>query len=333
MDENMNVVTDEQMADQPDVDIGDIDLSNFNSDLYTPQEATGGSQDAFDDDGNDLPAEGEKDAQNGVQDATQGDKAQPEDKPSEAEPKPDGDDQSGEQPKEPFSLKIKYLGEEKELTEEEARTLAQKGMDYDRQRQKAETLSQEVQSLRARVAQLEEYEAFLKDLADPQALTIDDLIIETRAEVLARQQGIDVDTARARVRARYQERAAAKAAQNVSKPQDPEAEAEARRKADIEAFLREYGHVKPEDIPQEVWDKVREGATLVDAYRSYEIAQLKAENQRLKQEMAEAEKRHKEEIEAERRNIANAKLSTGSQATAGERVASDPWLDDWYSSD
>ena len=100
-------------------------------------------------------------------------------------------------------------------------------MDYDRQRQKSETLSQEVQSLRARVAQLEEYEAFLKELADPQALTIEDLMIETRAEVLARQQGIDVDTARARVRARYQERAAAKAAQNVSKPQDPEAEAEA----------------------------------------------------------------------------------------------------------
>ncbi len=82
-----------------------------------------------------------------------------------------------------------------------------------------------------------------------------------------------------------------------------------------------------------MWDKVREGSTLVDAYRSYEIAQLKAENQRLKQEMAEAEKRHKEEIEAERRNTANAKLSTGSQATAGERVASDPWLEDWYSSD
>ena len=88
MDENMNIVTDEQMADQPDVDIGDIDTSDFNSDLYATQETEGGSQDAFDDDGNDLPAEGEKDAQNGVQDATQGDKARPEDKPSKAEPKP-----------------------------------------------------------------------------------------------------------------------------------------------------------------------------------------------------------------------------------------------------
>jgi hypothetical protein len=95
-------------------------------------------------------------------------------------------------------------------------------------------------------------------------------------------------------------------------------------------FLKEYGHVKPDEIPPEVWKKVGEGTPLVDAYRAHEVATIKAENQRLKAEMEAAAKRHKEELEAERRNWENAKRSTGSQATAGGKKEIDPFLEDWY---
>ncbi len=318
----------EFMADQPET-VEDFDVSDFNSDIATLSgDADKGSQraaNAFDDADDTEYSESDKDAQNATESATEGEADEKTaDQPEQAKPQPEEP-----KPEESRTLKVKYLGEERELTEEEAVTLAQKGMDYDRQRQKAESLTQEVQTLRTRLSQLEEYEAFLKELAEPQALTVEDLMLETRAEVLVRQQGIDKETALARVRARQAERAAARAQAKPVEP-DPVKEAEARRQRDIETFLKEYGHVKPEEIPQEVWKKVGEGHSLVDAYRAHEIATIKAENQRLKAEMEAAEKRHKEELEAERRNWENAKRSTGSQATAGGKKEIDPFLEDWY---
>jgi hypothetical protein len=326
MDENS--MTTDMMADQPEI-VEDFDVSDFNSDIATLSgDADKGSQraaDAFDDADDTEYSESDKDAQNATEGATEGEaEEKPADQQEQAEQRPDE-----AKPEEMRTLKVKYLGEEKELTEEEAVTLAQKGMDYDRQRQKAETLTQELDSMRSRLGQLAEYEAFLKELAEPQALTVEDLMLETRATVLAKQQGIDMETALARVKARQAERAAARA---QAKPveADPVKEAEARRQRDVEAFLKEYGHVKPDEIPPEVWKKVGEGTPLVDAYRAHEVATIKAENQRLKAEMEAAAKRHKEELEAERRNWENAKRSTGSQATAGGKKEIDPFLEDWY---
>ncbi len=43
------------------------------------------------------------------------------------------------------------------------------------------------------------------------------------------------------------------------------------------AFIEEYPDVRPEDIPQQVWEWAQQEGSLVSAYRKWEIAELKDE--------------------------------------------------------
>ena len=43
------------------------------------------------------------------------------------------------------------------------------------------------------------------------------------------------------------------------------------------AFVEEYPDVRPEDIPQQVWEWARQEGSLVSAYRKWEIAELRDE--------------------------------------------------------
>ena len=43
------------------------------------------------------------------------------------------------------------------------------------------------------------------------------------------------------------------------------------------AFVEEYPEVRPEDIPQQVWEWAQQEGSLVSAYRKWEIAELKDE--------------------------------------------------------
>ncbi len=43
------------------------------------------------------------------------------------------------------------------------------------------------------------------------------------------------------------------------------------------AFVEEYPEVKPEDIPQQVWEWAQQEGSLVSAYRKWEILELKDE--------------------------------------------------------
>jgi hypothetical protein len=85
--------------------------------------------------------------------------------------------------------------------------------------------------------------------------------------------------------------------------------------------MQEYPDVKPDGIPQEVWDEVNKGQTLINAYRAYENKQLKA---KLEKEKAEAKRRTQEEK--------NKARSTGSQSSAGKRDM-DAFDAAWYAGD
>jgi hypothetical protein len=74
-----------------------------------------------------------------------------------------------------------------------------------------------------------------------------------------------------------------------------------QEKAEYQAFIDTFPDVKPDTIPQSVWDDVAKGTRLVDAYTRHE-------NQILKQQLAEAQKAK----EIEQKNIENAEASTGS---------------------
>lgn len=43
------------------------------------------------------------------------------------------------------------------------------------------------------------------------------------------------------------------------------------------AFVEEYPDVRPEDIPQQVWEWAQQEGSLVSAYRKWEIAELRDE--------------------------------------------------------
>ena len=93
--------------------------------------------------------------------------------------------------------------------------------------------------------------------------------------------------------------------------------------ADIQRFQEKFPDAArdPKSIPQEVWEKVRSGVSLVESYQDYLLAQ--AETAR-----AEAEQR----AAASAQNQTNAVRTTGSMRSAGENLPSrDPFLEGWNS--
>ena len=77
--------------------------------------------------------------------------------------------------------------------------------------------------------------------------------------------------------------------------------------------------MKAQDIPAEVWEKVRGGVPLVTAYAQHENKQLREENEALKAKVETAEQNKK-----------NKERSTGSQSSAGKSSKKDIFEELWY---
>lgn len=191
-------------------------------------------------------------------------------------------------------FELKHLDERREVTLEEMKTLAQKGMDYDRIRQERDDM---------RVGW-----DFLKELAGNRP--VQDLIDEARAAQLVEAQGIDRQTAMERVKldrerkvfeARRQQAEAEQAAQQsaASAAEAEKAAHEKWRQDCFMAFSKEFPDVDPKSIPKDVWDAFQKGETLVSAYRGHRLKELETE-MKDKQQAEDAAQR-----------------STGSQQTAG----------------
>lgn len=88
-------------------------------------------------------------------------------------------------------------------------------------------------------------------------------------------------------------------------------EMELRREADLLEFQRRYPEAarEPKAIPRQVWDRVRAGDTLTNAYGVY--LQLEAAN--------------------EAQNALNEARATGSMQSTGGVDPQDPFLSGWYS--
>lgn len=93
----------------------------------------------------------------------------------------------------------------------------------------------------------------------------------------------------------------------------------ADREREIGQFAAEYPGVMPEDIPKDVWDRVRAGESLAAAYARHEAAHLRRENLRLETELA-----------GRRQAETNRQRAAGSQMGAGAGTsARDPFDDGW----
>lgn len=209
---------------------------------------------------------------------------------------------------------LKFLGETKTVSKDEVITLAQKGLNHDK-------VLRERDEARGEVTRLKEYEAFLKELAGPDGMSIEDLMDSTRAEVLAKKEGIDKAAALRQIKLDRREKAfEAKRSQEEAAKREAE-EADRQRSQQFLKFHEEYPDVDPKDIPKEVWDKFRDGMPLITAYSTYE-------NKRLREEV----KSWKDKAEAAEQNYKNQQRSTGSQSTAGmgSTQKKDPIDLDWY---
>lgn len=190
--------------------------------------------------------------------------AEPAEEPQPEEPEPEQPQEDADQ-----YLELKHFDEVRKVTKEEAKTLAQKGMDYDRIRGK-------LNDAEAAIQKLQQYEAFLNEMKGDFG-TIDDLIIDSKARVVSDRDNISYEEAVSKVRAAMQPQPPQQ--QQLS----PEDVKEAMRRESLTAFLQEYPDVKAKDIPQEVWDDMKVTNNLVASYAKYEAKKIASENEILKQ--------------------------------------------------
>lgn len=166
-------------------------------------------------------------------------------------------------------LELKHFDEVKKVTKDEARVLAQKGMDYDRIRGKLGEAEEAN-------AKLQKYEAFLNEIKGNFA-TLDDLMNDTRARVMADKDGISYEDALEKVK---------EANQQPEPKKEPEVDMNAViqqiRKQSFQEFAQAYPDVKPADIPQEVWQDMEKTNNLLASYIKYEAKKIKDENAVLK---------------------------------------------------
>ena len=276
-------------------DWSDIDFSDVPAEDTEDQEQAEGEQD--------KTASGGEDADSGEANQQTHDEAEQADGTKETE------DVTPDEGNQTFTLN--YLGAEKVVSKDEAVTLAQKGMDYDRIRQKHEETLSELTTAKDKLS-------FFEQMASSQGKTLDQLIDSAMAEQLATREGIDPAVALGRVQLDRERKQLEAEKAKLTKGADEKATAEKKRQDDITAFQKEYPDVfaklatDKNAIPATVWEDVNKGESLVVAYAKYERAQLKAELEKAK---AEAEKTKQKQI--------NKSRSTGSQTTKGNTSAED----------
>lgn len=245
---------------------------------------------------------------------------EPEANQQEGEPEADseeganGQEEQEEKPAEADQplVELKHLGNIVRVKPDELQALAQMGLDYQRIREDRD-------NARAEVSRLKELEAFLQELAAPNNMSVEDLIDNTRAQVIADRDGIDKKVALDRVKLDRERKAFEAQRGNAAKQQEEKDQEEAKRQNNFLRFSKEYPDVNPTDIPKEVWDSFASGEDLVSAYARYEAKTLRAEVASMKEKLETAEK-----------NAENKKRSTGSQTSAGASSEMDDFDRAWY---
>lgn len=190
---------------------------------------------------------------------------------------------------------LKHLDETREVGRDEVIALAQQGLDYARIRKRAD-----------------EYEAFLKEIAGDRPVV--EVMDSVRAERLVKEQGIDRQTALARVK--FEREKAAFESENAERAE--QTKRDEQRQKDLAAFASARPDVKAHEIPREVWADFRDGVSLIDAYGRFENKQLRERIKALETEVAAA-----------KRNNINKERTAGSRASAGRRKETDPFDDGW----
>ena len=288
-------------AELGDAGITEADLAAFDTDWNE----TAPDEDDFDlsDDTSDAESDTEDAAESedtGSEENTSTEKPAESEAPKEEDEQTETEEQQEEKGHQLYTLKTPKG--EKQCSIDEVLVYANKGMDYDGMRQDRDRLRD-----------------FLKEMAAPLNLSVEELIDNTRARMLIQQKkeaGEELSEMEALTiiqRNRAEKQAEAQAT-------DEKAASEAAKAQMIRAFVNEFPDVKATDIPADVWAECNRTGDLAGAYRKYadglkdsEIKRLKKENETLKQ------------------NQKNKDRSTGPRRSAGAATPKDPFDEAWDS--
>lgn len=215
----------------------------------------------------------------------------------------------------PPTVRIKFNHEERELSLEEAATLAQKGLKLESELEKLRTAPEYTvidRMAKASGMTREQYIAQVDQMeADRARREAEDAIRQQYPDAPDELVRETVENRRAAEAERERHQKEAEEALRQKLMEDARAEAQNR---DMNAFLEAYPDMRDfeHDIPAEVWEKVRGGESLLPAYRAYENQQLRAELEQLRQ------------------NEKNRERAVGSMTGAGE-VQGDEFLSGLFS--
>ena len=216
---------------------------------------------------------------------------------------------------------LKYNKETKQYTRQQVTELAQKGLNYDHVTEQRDRLQQEIADL---TKFRDENSAILDTLraaAEASGKSVPEYLTSIRTNLLV-AQGISPETARERIlredaeqRLHSQQKAEEAAASSKR-------DAEQRQKDDIARFQKKHKDVDPKTIPQEVWEAVRGGELLTDAYGDYQRRELE-------RQLREAN----EKLAIRAKNESNRQKSLGSLQSTKQETGKDPFLEGFLSDD
>ncbi len=216
---------------------------------------------------------------------------------------------------------LKYNKEVKQYTRQQVTELAQKGLNYDHVTEQRDRLQQENADLSKRLNENSGIIEMLKTAAEANGKSLPDYLTSIRINGLV-SQGLSMETARERIlredaeqRLHSQQKAEEAAASGKR-------EAERRQKEDITRFQQKYKDVDPKTIPEEVWNAVRDGELLTDAYGDYQRRELE-------RQLKEA----KEKLAIRTKNESNKQKSLGSLQSTKQETGKDPFLEGFLSDD
>ena len=216
---------------------------------------------------------------------------------------------------------LKYNKETKQYTRQQVTELAQKGLNYDHVTEQRDRLQQEIADL---TKFRDENSAILDTLraaAEASGKSVQEYLTSIRTNLLV-AQGISPETARERILREDAEQRL----HSQQKAEEAEAnrkrDAEQRQKDDIARFQKKYKNVDPKTIPQEVWEAVRGGELLTDAYGDYQRRELE-------RQLREAN----EKLAIRAKNESNRQKSLGSLQSTKQETGKDPFLEGFLSDD
>lgn len=191
------------------------------------------------------------------------------------------------------TIKVKFNHEEKEISLDEAREYAQKGMNYDKVTEKLQQLQND-----PRITLIDRLANQAGVSTEDYLQAVEEQTRQSQIEELAEQNGIPDHLAEQLLELTNFKKSVE--AERTQKQKD------AHLQNEINQFVNMHPDVKADQIPAEVWQEVNSGKSLLDAY-------AKHENNILKQQISEYEKK----LNISNSNARNAAASTGSVTGQG----------------